>query len=78
MKYIYYFRMYKGEYHRVTLAELREELKKLCTKETYINEWISLSEPDYTYIDRVIRAIRKGTYYIFSNNCSCYARKESD
>lgn len=75
MKYNYYFKKGNEEYRLVTLSELKYELNKICLKHTYINEWISIGMTDLKYVEKVIREIKKGTHYVFSNNASCYAKK---
>ena len=76
MKYNYYFKKGNEQYRLVTLSELRKELNKVCVKHKTINEWICIEETDVKAVDKVIRAIRKGTYYVFcGSNASCYARK---
>ena len=79
MRYEYYLKFKTDEFTKVSLSALRNALNKVCLKSQYINEWISIEETDLKQVEKVIRAIRKGThYYIFAignESLCCYARK---
>lgn len=79
MRYEYYLKFKTDEFTKVSLSALRNALNKVCLKSQYINEWISIEETDLKQVEKVIRAIRKGTHYhiLRSSNESlcCYARK---
>ena len=80
MRYEYYLKFKTDEFTKVSLSALRNALNKVCLKSQYINEWISIEETDLKKVEKVIRAIRKGTHYHIlgvgdNESLCCYARK---
>lgn len=77
MKYEYFIRKNNNPYEKVTLTELRNELNKICVTTTYWGH-IGIDSTDLKKVEKVIRLIRKGTYYnILSDegSFSCYAKR---
>lgn len=80
MKYEYYMNKNNNGFIKVSLTELKNELNKVCVEYVQINEFISIEQTNLKKVEKVIRAIRKGTHYnILSDySFSCYAKKGGD
>lgn len=81
MKYNYYMNVNNTGYKLVSLQELKNELNKVCVSTTYINDWLSVESTDLKKVEKVLRTIRKGTYYnlIHSDGTlCCHATKGGD
>ena len=81
MKYIYYMNKNNTGNKIVSLKELKNELNKVCISTTYVNDWLSVESTDLKKVDKVLRTIRKGTYYTIcfdGGSFSCHAKKRGD